>query len=263
MNVWRPTLIVLGLLSFAGCGSYRLLGPLEIDVRPLDLTRTLPPIEHNYVAYFSDYRKLIDECGSGIENARKMYKRRVAGVIDRDQRGEIWRNTISSLLNEAMVECLERQPNLVPKECKHRMVATGGQVSRGSGGVGLQCGDSAILPLEVTIKPLDLINKTMSSKEEGTHVATYSNLGKLLDECGPGAKKARDITFQSDIAPDDIWDTFGRIVDNALVKCLEERNLIPEACRHQMITLHDSPVRSFEPKVHFRCGETTTDTRLH
>ena len=261
MNVWRPTLIVLGLLSFAGCGSYRLLGPLEIDVRPLDLTRTLPiGGSDTHVAYFSDYRKLIDECGLGIENARKMYKRRVAGVIDRDQRGEIWRNTISSLLNEAMVECLERQPNLVPKECKHRMVATGGQVSRGSGGVGLQCGESAILPLEITIKPLDLTNKGMSSKEKGTHMATYSNLDKLLDECGPGVKKARDLALQSD---DRLWDAFGRIVDNALVKCLEERNLIPAECRYEMVPVHNVPVRSFEPKIRFRCKGAATDALLH
>lgn len=260
VNVWRPALIVLGLFSLAGCVGF---GPLEINVKPLDLTRTLPPIGNNYVAYFSNVDKLIDECGPGMKSVEEAYERRIADMVDPDKIRWAYNETIDPVIEDAMMRCLEERPNLVPKECKHRMVLVRGKNLRargGDGGVGLQCGESAILPLEITIKPLDLAHEITSSQGKGTHLATYSNLGKLLDECGPGAKKARDIAVQSD---EDLWDAFGRIVDNALVKCLEKRDLIPEACRHRMISLHDSPVRSFEPKVHFRCEGTTTDTRLY
>ena len=76
----------------------------------------------------------------------------------------------------------------------------------------------------------------------------------------PGAKRAWRLAVQSD---DDYRDALGRIVDNALVKCLEKRNLIPEACRNRMTPLHNSPVRSFEPKVYFRCGAAATDALPH
>ena len=258
MSVWRPALIVLGLLSFAGCTGF---GPLVIKVKPYNLALTIPPAGSvTHVASFSSYGKLVEECGMGRENARKMYERSVAGITDRDRKGEVYREMISSVLEEAMAECLERQPNLVPRECKRRMVARGGFTGRGGGAVAFQCGYSATLPLEVVIRPLDPTGKTKRSPAWGTHLATYSDLDKLLDECGPGAEKARDIAVQSD---DDLWDAFGRIVDNALVKCLEERNLIPAECRYEMVPVHNVPVRSFEPKIRFRCKGAATDALLH
>lgn len=255
---------MLGLFSLAGCGLDRMLGPLEIDVTPLDLARVLPTGVHTHVAYFSNVRKLINECGPGMESVEEAYERRIAGMVDSDKIRQAYNETIDPMIEDAMIRCLEEQPNLVPKECKHRMVLVRGKNLRargGDGGVGLQCGESAILPLEVTIKPLDIAHETTSSQGRGTHVAAYSNLDKLLDECGPGAQKAQDVAFQSGLYK--VRDTFGRIVDNALVKCLEKRDLIPEACRHRMIPLHNEPVRSFEPKVHFRCEGATTDALLH
>ncbi len=261
VNVCRPALVVLGLFSLAGCVGF---GPLEIDVTPLDLTLTLPTGSATHVAYFSNVDKLIDECGPGMESVEEAYERRLADMVDPDRIMWAYNETIDPVIQDAMMRCLEEQPNLVPKECKHRMVLVRGKNLRSRGGdgvVALQCGESAILPLEVTIKPLDVAHETTSSPIRGTHMATYSNLDKLLDECGPGAKKARDIAFQS--KPDDVWDAFGHMVDSALVKCLEKLNLLPEACRHRMIPLHNSPVRSFEPKVHFRCGKAATDALLH
>lgn len=126
VNVWRPALIVLGLFSLAGCGFDRLVGPLEIQVKPYNLALTIPPAgSATHAASFSNLRKLIEECGAGMESVDEI-ERRVAGITDRDRKGEIYREMMSSVLEKAMVECLERQPNLVPKECKHRMVAMGG-----------------------------------------------------------------------------------------------------------------------------------------
>ena len=255
MNVRRSALMVLGLFLLAGCGFDRLLGPLEIDVTPLDLTRTLPSAWRTHVAYFSNVDKLINECGPGMKSVEEAYERRIADMVDPDKIRWTYNETIDPVIEDAMMRCLEERPDLVPKECKHRMVLVRGKNLRargGDGGVGLQCGDSAILPLEVRIFPLDPAKKTQFSKIWGTHVATYSDLDKMLDECGPGAERSRHLAVQSD---DDLWDAFGRIVDNALAKCLEERDLIPEACRHRMTPLHDSPVRSFEPRVHFLCGD--------
>jgi len=261
VNVCRPALVVLGMFSLAGCVGF---GPLEIKVKPLDLTRTTPAEGSvTHVAYFSNVDKLIDECGPGMKSVEEAYERRIADMVDPDKIRWAYNETIDPVIQEAMIKCLEEQPNLVPKECKHRMVLVRGKNLRARGGdgvVALQCGESAILPLEITIKPLDIAHETTSSQGRGTHVITYSNLDKLLDECGPGAKRAWRLAVQSD---DDYRDALGRIVDSALVKCLEKLNLLPEACRHRMILLHNSPVRSFEPKVHFRCGKAATDALLH
>ena len=250
VNAWRPALLALGLFSLVGCVGF---GPLEIKVKPRDLTRSLPSIGTvTHTAYFSSFRKLIDECGPGMESVEEAYERRIADMVDPDKIMWAYNETIEPVIEEAMVRCLEQRRHLVPEECRHRMITVGSSYTRGhDGAVALQCGESAILPLELGIEEFAAVGAIKSFQEKATHIAYYSNLDKLLDECGPGAKKARDIAFQSD---DHLWDAFGRIVDHALVECLKKRNLIPEACRHIMTPLHDAPVRSFEPKVHFRCG---------
>lgn len=116
----------------------------------------------------------------------------------------------------------------------------------------LQCGYSGILPLEIAIKPLHLADEA-TPQGKPTHMVTYSNLDKLLDECGPGAEKAQTIAWKAGKL-DNAWDTLGQIVDDAVAQCLEKRGLMPEACRHGMIPLHNEPVRSFEPEIYFRCG---------
>lgn len=220
---------------------------------PLDLTRTLPGIVGvTHIASYSSFTKLIDECGPGMESVEEAYERRIADIVDSDKIRWTYNETVDPVIQEAMIRCLERRQHLVPKECQRRMIVLSNARARsGDGYVGLQCGNSAILPLEVRIFPLDPVKKTKFSKIWGTHMATYSDLDKMLDECGPGAERARHLAVQSG---EDLWDAFGRIVDNALAKCLEKRDLIPEACRHRMTPLHDSPVRSFEPRVYFRCG---------
>ena len=237
-------------------------------MRPLDFDFALPKVGTvTHVANFSDFVKLLAACGPGMEGVEEAYARRIADMVDMVDMVDpkkiyrAYNETIDPMIEDAMVRCLEEQPDLVPEECKHRMVLVRGRNRRaigGAGGVTFQCGESAILPLEIAIRPLTLADETPSSRGGGTHMATYSNLDKLLDECGPGAQRAQDLAFQSD---DDLWDAFGRIVDDSLVKCLEKRNLIPEACRQRMTPLHNSP-RSFKPKVRYRCGGAATDALL-
>ena len=257
----RAAWVAVGLPLLVGCGGF---GPLEIEVEPYDFASTLPLANiGTHKVHISNYRKLLDECGPGNENVVKMYERRVADVSDQVRRsGVIWRDFISSVLAEALLRCLEKQPALIPKECRHRMVEMGGSVSRGGRGVvSLQCGESDILPLEVTFRPLDPTERPQSAPVWGTHLATYSNLDKMLDECGPGVQKAQDLAFSK--SSDHVWHAFSRIVDDALIRCLKKRNLIPEACRYGMVPVHNEPVRSFEPKVHFRCEEAATDALSH
>ena len=266
----RPVWGVLGLLLLTGCGADRVFGPLEIEVEPLDLTRRLPQMGVTHTAYINNYGKLFDECGSGIEAVQETYERRVAKLLGPDETGEVvhgeeaygkgtyreqvYQEMVNPMIQEAVAQCMDRRPALVPKECKRRMIVIENRRYKGGDAVlDLQCGESAILPLEINIEELFVADVAMPPRIGITHIAQYSNWEKLLDECGPGAHRTLVIAYYW--PGDDIWHTFRRMVEDALVECLEKRNLVPPECRHGLIPItYDEPIKNFiSRQVGFRC----------
>ena len=269
----RPVWASLGLLLLAGCGLDRIYGPLEINVRPLNLPMSgLVPVGVSHRAYFSNHKKLVDEFGPGMEKVEEAYERRIADMVDREKIVWAYQEIVGPAVKESMARFMKEHPAFVPKECKRRMIMLRAAIYRGGdGGITLQCGESFVLPLEVRVEELDAGDPRRQPwlgsgyemdllgierpRKEATHVAYYSNLDKLLDECGPGAEKAREIADQADIY--ESRHVFGRLVDDALVECLERRDLVPPECRDGIVPVHNPVLRGLVPEVGFRCGSLT------
>ncbi len=245
-------------------------GSLSIRVWPFGLsTSGLVELGITHYATFSNYEKLIDECGPGMEKVKEMHERRIADMVDPDEIKRTYGKTVAPVIQESMIRCLEKRPALVPKECKRRMIVISSKIMREVyGTVGLQCGESSDLPLEIKMAKLDAADPLRQSwrgprfeigqldeeqlREEPTHIGHYSNLDKLLDECGPGAKKARDIAIQTNNL---MGTTFDRIIADALIECLKKRNLVPSECLDGMVpTLFPITAGIYVSQVGFRCG---------